>query len=53
MDIGVIFAQMVSLYRIFFNASFVMFGMTFTIGQVITYGCFLTVFGFFISYLRK
>lgn len=38
MDIGIIFTQMVSLYKILWNMSFTFFGISMTWGGVVTFG---------------
>lgn len=53
MDLGIIFNQVVGLFMHLWNASFLIYGNTFTFGQVFTYGLFLTVVIAFIKFLRE
>lgn len=53
MDIGIIFNHCVSLFRVLWSASFTIFGMSFTYGQIVTYGLFITVVIAFVKFLRE
>lgn len=53
MDIGLIFNQCVALYMTLWNASFKIYGMSFTWGEIITYGLFIVVVTAFIKFLRE
>ena len=43
MDIGLIFNQVAELYKHLWTVGFVFYGMTFTYGQIVTYGLFVVV----------
>lgn len=53
MDIGLIFNACVQLFMKLWSASFSIYGMSFTYGQIMTYGLFLTVVIAFINFLRE
>lgn len=53
MDLGLIFNQCVHLFMILWNASFTIYGMSFTYGHIFTYGLFLTVVIAFVKFLRE
>lgn len=53
MDIGVVFSYCAHLYTMLFNASFTMFGVSFTIGQWVTYGMILGLGVLFIRHFLE
>lgn len=53
MDLGYVFSQVASLYSfLFYQCSFTIYGISFTVGDFVIYGLFLTIVISFVNALR-